>query len=373
VDSRGTWLRLDPADDPRTPPTSVRLSAVPVRAGAFVAIRHLGDYRRGDEGFSDDSDGMIAVFRKGNQRLRPGIEYQPPPIPTSPTCPNDKPTDVPEDFDLDPGNWIVAQVPPGADNMAFGPNDCFYGDNSDPDGDYGVEITTFPEVLESAVTFQTTNRRVQASLVPRFDVPLAEAAHLGGYDRFNWVHAVTELTISAGGTFGRLSEARCDSSAQAEELCRALSNRNGDVPLPKESSQPIFIVDPIAGGYRFQVEDFGRPFPVRDNRPWNLDEVFGPRGERDGETELETQASEFQLRFVDAPILPTGVELQFITSLAGLKGSATGDLLLTEGGTFAWRFPDPGARTVRLRQLDSIPKPIADRLAQRGVSIRKVP
>lgn len=35
---------------------------------------------------------------------------------------------------------MLAQVPEGATSILFSANDCYFADNEDPDGDYGVEI-----------------------------------------------------------------------------------------------------------------------------------------------------------------------------------------------------------------------------------------
>ena len=158
VNPRGTWLRVDQNDDEQFRPTSVPLSQLGVTAGEFIALRQRGAYRPADN-LDDDATNMIAVFRKGSQRLAPGSDYPPEPVVTPATCTeNGHATDVPQDFDLfSHTGWVVAQIPAHADNVAFGPSDCFFSDNSDPNQDYGVEIATFAEVMTNSVKFQTSS------------------------------------------------------------------------------------------------------------------------------------------------------------------------------------------------------------------------
>ncbi len=56
---------------------------------------------------------------------------------TTPTFFGGVTTDIPEDFSI---TDTVIQIPLGATHLFVAPHDSFYGDNTDPDGDYAVRI-----------------------------------------------------------------------------------------------------------------------------------------------------------------------------------------------------------------------------------------
>lgn len=53
------------------------------------------------------------------------------------------PTDIPEDFRIDDGEEasVVVRVPAGAKHLFFTVPDSWYGDNKDPNGDFGALVT----------------------------------------------------------------------------------------------------------------------------------------------------------------------------------------------------------------------------------------
>lgn len=372
VSPRGTWMHVDP-EDQAYPPTSAKLSRFNVKAGDFLAFRPVGDFRAGEE-FSDDTGGMLAIFRRGGTLLTPGPAYPPGEYESPPTCPTGEPADVSGDFALfDPDDWVVAQVPEGADNVAFTTDDCYRDDNTDPDKDFGVEIVTFPAVMQESVKLKSTPNSVSARFRPNYGMRLSKAAHLGGYDHFNWLQAVIEVVAKTGGITGRMTNPRCSYDPVSRQLCFGLSDRNGVAPFPNVASRLVFFIDPIYGGYRYMVEDFGRPFPVRDSRPWQLDEVFGPEGERDSETELSTRTTEYDLSLgFDVEDVPN-VSWTSLLSLAGVKTQRSGDLLLMTVGTVTWTYPRPSGKRIFFHPLTSVPQKIADRLSRLGVSVRNIP
>jgi hypothetical protein len=57
------------------------------------------------------------------------------------TAPCDsQPTDIPEDFFIPGDGYVDIRVPAGATHLFFSPDDEFFGDNVDLDGDYEVQI-----------------------------------------------------------------------------------------------------------------------------------------------------------------------------------------------------------------------------------------
>jgi hypothetical protein len=59
---------------------------------------------------------------------------------TIPTCPGNLATDIPQDFSVSPTGVDVV-IPAGATYLFLATRDCFYHDNTDPDGDFGVRLT----------------------------------------------------------------------------------------------------------------------------------------------------------------------------------------------------------------------------------------
>ncbi len=139
---------------------------------------------------------------------------------------------------------------------------------------------------------------------------LDDAALLGGYDHFNWLNLVTydpEASLDPG-----------------------LKDQKGRSPNPTYS-------DPPPGGYQYLVDLFRRPFPVRDNLRWYLDEEFS----RDGHlaapgsgyvTELASRLTDNdldehvdELEFFDNPC--SRQEVHFLTMLAGVRADGTGKVI----------------------------------------------
>jgi len=138
IDPRGTWLRVDTSSgDIATPATSVDLASLGVKAGGFLRLKGQGALSYGGP---DDIVAFLATFANGTTLLAPGSRRRPAQVVTPPTCPNNKSTDVPPDFGFSTSTWLIVQIPPGATSIRFGAMDCYWKDNSDPNGDYAVLI-----------------------------------------------------------------------------------------------------------------------------------------------------------------------------------------------------------------------------------------
>lgn len=365
--SKGTWLKVDtglPASmggpDSAGSPAVVLLSSLKIKPGMFLALRMRGAFHAGTSA-GDNINNMIAVFAKGRAIVPPSTVAPPPAVRTLSTCPRGIPTDVTGDFNVPANDWIVVQVPRGADRLFFGPNDCFWRDNSDPNGDYAIQIVTLRDAIRNNVSWAATNS-LAGTYQPPYGLTLRQVAMLGGYEQLNWVQVIYDMPTSQG----RLSQRLCVNDFD----CKSFSDSNGRLPLPQNSSGQIFIVDPIAGGYQYMVDAFGVRFPVRDDQPWYLDNRFGPLGQRSGLTQWDAATSNNILRFYDNPTLPLGVTMKLVVGLAGAKsGSRTGEIILVRKSTVAWDFPARLGGDVPVRDLRSIDSRLKNSLARAGVKV----
>lgn len=170
----GTFFHVNPAgtylitkDDPGVgPATSIPLSAIGsnIQAGSIIALQQAGGISNGVGGPDDEWHMMIAVFVDGNGNfLSPGSQTTAPSIVTQPTYHGGIPTDIPQDFGLNVDNssappTYYAQVPQGAVALLVCASDSAYGDNTDPNGNFGVfaEPVLFPNFNLSNVQVAQT-------------------------------------------------------------------------------------------------------------------------------------------------------------------------------------------------------------------------
>jgi hypothetical protein len=132
VDSAGTALRLD-------------LGSIGVLPGYEIHLVAVGDWNAGPYG--DVQHALLGVFSSNATLLDPTLLHRVPgAISAGPsnfsggTWPNGEPTDIAEDF-LIPDAGIDVVVPQGATQLFISVADIHYRDNSDPDGDLGIQIT----------------------------------------------------------------------------------------------------------------------------------------------------------------------------------------------------------------------------------------
>ena len=140
VDPRGTYLARSPADNLLIAATRVNLLTLGVSAGDALSISSQGDFKWAINGANDEATSLIGVFVDAQGKFLAGIGGNPAfSIPQNETG---IATDIPQDFSL--GNTAsVITVPVGAVAILFSPNDSYFSDNSDPDGDFGANITRF--------------------------------------------------------------------------------------------------------------------------------------------------------------------------------------------------------------------------------------
>jgi hypothetical protein len=142
---QASFIRSDPADSTLNP-VVIDLSELGVEPGEEMVVSSFGFFSWG-LGLPDEGRNTIMVFSSSNQLLPHNEQNRVPgalfasvnAVVTTNTCLTPElPTDIPEDFLAnDP---VVVSVPAGALFLFAGTWDCFYGDNSDSNGDLGIAI-----------------------------------------------------------------------------------------------------------------------------------------------------------------------------------------------------------------------------------------
>jgi hypothetical protein len=152
VDPRDTYLRID-VGDTAGDAVPIHLPALGIHPGDIVQLRRLGDWVGVTSG-PDTDTAMVGIFSASDvllgqntlNRVQDAIDAGAEHV-TLPTYPGSDPTDVPEDFFV---SDIGIPVPVGARYLFVAARDNKDSDNSDPDGDFAVEIglgTGIPALL----------------------------------------------------------------------------------------------------------------------------------------------------------------------------------------------------------------------------------
>jgi hypothetical protein len=138
--------------------TPIALSSLGINGGDLIQLDQLGDYYDGHAGYGPGVDvskldvfkEMIGVFSSTNSLLVANVLNRVPGaldagigVQSWPTLFGSLSTDIPYDFRV--ANTIV-QVPLGGNYLFIAAHDIYYSDNSDPNGNYGVQITRLSSV-----------------------------------------------------------------------------------------------------------------------------------------------------------------------------------------------------------------------------------
>jgi hypothetical protein len=151
LDPRHTYLRRN--NDPAPEPAAFPLATLGIAPGQLVRLRRLGDFDNGPGG--DTFGTTIAVFSNGETLLPATVQARVPgaleagcDVATAATWFSSLPTDIPQDFLVAIGagasslqDDVVVEVPAAASHLFLCAHDSLYHDNTDPDADYGVEVT----------------------------------------------------------------------------------------------------------------------------------------------------------------------------------------------------------------------------------------
>ncbi len=142
INPSGTYLN-DTVNDPTASPTRLTLIDVGATAGSWLVLKSSGDYQPG-LGSPDTGSTILACFVDSlGQRVAPEayIGYY------STMQSSGLVTDVSQDFRLGGSGYTQVLVPSSAVALLLTPNDSFFGDNTDPDNDFGV----WAQVRDSSV------------------------------------------------------------------------------------------------------------------------------------------------------------------------------------------------------------------------------
>ncbi len=150
LSSRSTFLHTnnDICEGYGEPPVGsliINLESNGIHEHDTIEIVARGAFKFGTS-LPDDANATIAVFSRDNTLLDPSqrsrvpgaIQTSQPPADTGPTYFGNEPTNIPEDFNVVPR--VTLTVPAGAKFLFIAPADGVYCDNSDPNGDYGMQI-----------------------------------------------------------------------------------------------------------------------------------------------------------------------------------------------------------------------------------------
>ena len=135
VDPTGSYLAAT-TDTGAKAATTLTLSDLGMVAGDVMSLSRSGAYQFGSNS-SDITSNMVAVFLDAQgARVAPEVYART----TTQVQTSGDVTDVPQDFDVAAGVTRVV-VPAGAVSIAFSVRDSLFGDNTDPNNDFGVVLS----------------------------------------------------------------------------------------------------------------------------------------------------------------------------------------------------------------------------------------
>lgn len=135
VDEAGTYLATADADTGANAATELDLQTLGVQPGDCLGLEVQGAFQAGDAE-ADDSANLLAVFAGADGFIAAEGTHAVETVACE--AMDEVSNDVGEDFEV--VDVAPLLIPDGAERLLFGPHDCFFGDNTDPNGDYGVDV-----------------------------------------------------------------------------------------------------------------------------------------------------------------------------------------------------------------------------------------
>ncbi|MEL6207314.1 MAG: calcium-binding protein [Pseudomonadota bacterium] len=227
IDPRDTYLANDHINDIDSDPTIIELSDIGASAGDILLIDVVGRWLAFDEDDRPNSS-LAASFGAGDNPVAPGAG-----VPVI-----DADTQIPDRFlPDDSGNtvamtedfWVVsggvfAEVPVGAEFIAFTVDDSFFSDNSALDGNFGAAFTVVDSVEDTVLQSEVT-------IDGETPFSLFGNDFEGREDRFRFgpedpVAVARELTVNMSGDF-RVDNMQFDLEDDSDGSFKAIIN-SGD-------------------------------------------------------------------------------------------------------------------------------------------------
>lgn len=135
--------------DSAQPPLILSLASLGVAPGQYLRIGSVGAFRYINGG-QDNYRSLVGVFSASATLLASNLQQRvPDAIPAGPAFPSggtyhgNLPMDIPQDFFASRNTWddhVVVRVPAGATHLFLGVHDSLFGDNADPNGDFGATV-----------------------------------------------------------------------------------------------------------------------------------------------------------------------------------------------------------------------------------------
>jgi Dockerin type I domain len=149
LDPRATYLHTN--SDPSLNAQPVDLASLGIAPGTTITLTEVGTFDASG-GQGDTAKTLVGVFSSTNVLTASSDRYRVPGAidagvghyVTTPTLIGSQPTDIPQDFLISDQavHSITLAVPAGAEFLFFSPPDSYFGDNVDPNHDFGVQINS---------------------------------------------------------------------------------------------------------------------------------------------------------------------------------------------------------------------------------------
>jgi hypothetical protein len=274
IDPADAYLHVE-ASDTAGAAIPIDLAAAGLFPGDVLHMRRIGDFIAVVPGGLDDQTGLAGVFSASSvllgesllDRVQDAIATENgSSIVSNPTWPSSEPTDISEDFLIGRAggqhpHTVMVTIPPGASHLFVAVPDNHFLDNSDPDGDFGVEINKIGEFfsIDPADAYLHVEASDTAGVAVAIDLAAVgflpgDLLHMrrigdfiavvpGGLDDQTWLAGV----FSASSVL--LSESLLDRAQDA------LTARNG-TPVVSNPTFPLneptdiaedFLIGPLAG------------------------------------------------------------------------------------------------------------------------------
>ncbi|MBW2696251.1 MAG: hypothetical protein JRE70_07245 [Deltaproteobacteria bacterium] len=274
IDPADAYLHVE-AGDTAGAAIPIDLAAAGLLPGDVLHIRRIGDFIAVVPGGADDQTGLAGVFSASSvllsetllDRVQDAIATENGiAIVSNPTWPSNEPTDISEDFLIGPPGGqrpsaVIVTIPSGATHLFVAVPDNHFLDNSDPDGDFGVEINKIGELFSIDPADAYLHVEAGDSAGAAIPINLAAAGFLPG-DLLHMRRVGDFIAVVPGGADDQTGLAGVFSASSVllgesllDRVQDAITTRNGSPVVsnptwPSNESTDIsedFLIGPPAG------------------------------------------------------------------------------------------------------------------------------